>query len=368
MTITGRRSRTLRRRAGADGAVPDHGTQRDIVRAALSDSGLLSPSESRAPGGARRIGVAVSGGMDSMCLLHAVHALAGGRWPVTCLTVDHGMRDFSRELACIRAFCKRRRIPLAVAVLPAGIRQRARREGKSLEEALRDERYRALERMAEEAGLDVVALAHTASDQAETVLLRLLRGCGMVGVAGMRSQRDRLFVRPLLAVTRADVERYVRACRIRFVEDPTNSGDEFLRNRVRHEVLPALERIDAAAVRTLARFADVSAGQAEAFRCLVDSRLDAMAVADPKLGGLRLDRAGLAAAPLTGVLLHRAIERVSGRAPTAAQVRQVEKVLEQGGGVRRVHLRQVLVRVDRTSVLIVPADTRCLRRGGKPPA
>ena len=118
----------------------------------------------------------------------------------------------------------------------------ARQQRLSLEAAARRLRYRFLDRVALESGGARIALGHHAGDQAETVLLRLLRGSGTCGLGAMDHVRDERYIRPLLSFERAAIETYARACDIAFREDCTNTDLRFARNRVRHQLLPYLQR------------------------------------------------------------------------------------------------------------------------------
>lgn len=193
-----------------------------------------------------RILVAVSGGADSIALLHALHAAAPRfGWRLTVAHLHHGIRG--RAADDDAAFVRRTAAGLRVPCVTGKVRvpSLARRQGISLEMAAREARYAFLARAARQAGADVIATAHTADDQAETLLLKLIRGAGRAGLAGIpgetRRQGQRV-VRPLLQVTRADIRRYLQRRALTWREDESNADPIFLRNRVRHELLPFLER------------------------------------------------------------------------------------------------------------------------------
>jgi len=191
-----------------------------------------------------RILVAVSGGPDSMALLHALHALRGRlRVDLWVGHVDHALRDESADDA---AFVVRiaSELGLDVTVARRDVAADPASDGRSLEDAARRVRYDALLSMARACGADRIATAHTADDQAETVLLRLLRGTGVAGLAAMPASRpleERHLIRPLLQVSRHDVRAYLDAHDLASREDATNADVRFQRNRIRHELLPWLE-------------------------------------------------------------------------------------------------------------------------------
>ena len=198
--------------------------------------------------GGRRVLVAVSGGLDSVSLAHALWE-ASRRYALELAIghVDHGLRGaeseadeaFVRELAAGLglSFASRRADPRAAR---AG---RSSRDRPTLQEAAREERYRLLRVLALEAGASRIATAHTADDQAETVLLRLLRGSGPDGLAGIpETSTDGRIVRPLLRVSRAEVASYAAERGLRWREDASNASDAYARNRLRHHWLPGLAR------------------------------------------------------------------------------------------------------------------------------
>jgi tRNA(Ile)-lysidine synthase len=190
--------------------------------------------------------VGVSSGADSVALLYALHFLRkrlGIRLAVAHL--NHGIRgkaadrdeEFVRQLAW--------RLGLSFVSEHADVPALAKRRGISIEMAARAARYDFFARAMRATGSNVLATAHTADDQAETVLLRFLRGAGPQGLGGMayRSDRDGLIViRPMLDATHADAVQFLKRHRLRWREDASNRDTDFLRNRVRHELLPLLEK------------------------------------------------------------------------------------------------------------------------------
>ena len=188
-------------------------------------------------------GVACSGGADSMVLADAAIAVAGAPHVVT-LTIDHGLQ------ACPDVAAWARGLGAAAVTRRVEVPPRA-----SLEAAARQVRYAALEALADELGLAVILTAHTARDQAETVLLRIVRGTGPAGLVGIPARRGRL-LRPLLGTSREVVDQYAAERGLPIWSDPMNDDRRFARARVRHDVLPALRRdnprIDAALIRLAA--------------------------------------------------------------------------------------------------------------------
>ena len=190
--------------------------------------------------------VAASGGIDSSVLLHGLAALARQRGLELAVGhVNHGLRGAESEADAdfVRQQAEALGLPVAVArVDPQALRQgRASRERPTLQEAARDARYRALTALARDLGTGHIATAHTADDQAETVLLRLLRGTGPDGLGGIPERsRDGQVVRPLLRATRAEIERWARDRGLSWREDGSNASDDYTRNRLRRHWIPGL--------------------------------------------------------------------------------------------------------------------------------
>jgi tRNA(Ile)-lysidine synthetase-like protein len=184
--------------------------------------------------------VAVSGGADSTALLVALASLARETGLELCAAhLHHGLRgrDADADQAHVRELCTRLHVPLATARWDCAARMR--RRGLSGEAGLRTLRREYLLHAARACGALGIATAHTADDQLETLLLRLARGTGLAGAAGMRA-RHGAWLKPLLHATRADIERDLTQHRIAWREDASNASPAHARNRVRHSVVPAL--------------------------------------------------------------------------------------------------------------------------------
>ena len=185
-----------------------------------------------------RVLCAVSGGVDSMYLLYRMAELAAQRgFVVGCAHFNHGLRgaESDRDEAFVRAQCEKLGVPFY-----AGRGDVTSVRGMGTEAAARELRYAFLTQCAAEHGYDWIATAHTADDNAETLLLNLARGCGLRGLTGIPPQRGK-YLRPMLDTTRAQAEAYLTAHAIPHVEDSTNASDAYARNRVRHHAVPALE-------------------------------------------------------------------------------------------------------------------------------
>lgn len=202
----------------------------------------LIRGEKMLPRGSRVL-CAVSGGADSVCLLAALYRLREKLGvELSAAHYNHNLRgeESRRDEAFVRELVENRFPGVALYVGGGDVAKAARERGAGLEETARALRYAFLEETATAAGCDKIATAHTADDNAETVLLHLARGTGMQGLTGIAPVRGEL-IRPLLTTTRAEVEAFLKENHLPHVEDSTNSDDTYARNRVRHQVVPVLE-------------------------------------------------------------------------------------------------------------------------------
>ena len=199
---------------------------------------------------------AVSGGRDSVCLLHYLHSISARYgFSVAAGHYNHHMRPTAqRDEDFVRALCRQLEVPFYTdgcdVVAAAGA------AGLGVEEMGRHLRYEFLERLADELGAERIATAHHMADQAETVLLNLLRGTGPEGLGGIPPVRGRL-IRPLLNTPRQEIEEYLFRHGLGHVEDETNERLAFARNRLRKNVMPELEQINGALRQNLARTAAI---------------------------------------------------------------------------------------------------------------
>ena len=286
-------------------------------------------------GPGHRLLAAVSGGVDSMVLLDALACLRerlGLR--VLVAHIHHGLRGRAADgdAAFVAAEAARRGLGVSIARLHPG----ERRPGESVQVWARTARYRHLDAIAERVGASHIAVAHTQDDQAETVVLNLLRGTGPRGLAGIPPGRHRI-LRPLLQVSRAEVEAYATSRHVPFRVDASNASDAYRRNRVRHHLLPLLvKEYNPRIVESLASLAglmreDDSALAAQADRLLAESgRVVDRAVI--------LDVTALAAVPPSVVrrAFHGAFQQASQAAHslTRRHLDALRGLLSRGGAVR----------------------------------
>ena len=187
---------------------------------------------------------AVSGGADSMCLLHLLSSLAKeGGFRVSAAHYNHSLRgaESDRDATFVAEWCALRGIPCIVGAGDVG--REAELRGLGVEETARQMRYEFLRTVADTTGCDRIATAHSADDNLETLLLHLVRGAGLHGLAGIPPRRGDI-VRPLLTTARADIMAYLEEHHVPHVEDSTNTDEAYARNRIRRQVVPVLRQLN----------------------------------------------------------------------------------------------------------------------------
>lgn len=200
---------------------------------------------------------ALSGGADSMFLLHRLLALREERGlQVFAAHYHHGLRgeESERDADFVAQQCKKLEVPLVIE--RGDVKSFAVRERLGIEEAARNLRYEFLNKTADRLSCERIATAHTLNDQAETVLMNLCRGAGCRGLGGIPPVRGRI-VRPLLQTGRDEIETWLREHEIPWVEDSTNLSDEYARNRFRHGVIPLLLRENPSVLEAIGRTAEI---------------------------------------------------------------------------------------------------------------
>ncbi len=314
---------------------------RDRVRRTIRQHALCPPGT--------RVVIGLSGGSDSVALTHLLLDLAKhGEFTVVAMAhLNHQLRASAER---DESFCREfgRRLGLPIVVEAADIRSFAQAQSLSLEDAARRVRYAFLERVAAEMDADRIAVGHTQDDQAETFLLKLMRGAGLTGLGGIYPRRGAV-IRPLLDVADEDLRDYLVSRGQEWVEDESNDDLDNPRNRVRHRILPELDRAAGGSTRSaISRAAALIREDGQWLDELSEERFRTLAVQTE--GGLELDVGSLAETPppvLRRVLL---------------------QAMRASAGTREVgleHVEAVAALLSETQGGVDVPGSRAERRGGK---
>ncbi len=315
-------------------------TLREKVLTAIRRDDMVSPHTP--------VTVGLSGGADSVALLHVLLQLqAELEISVSAVHINHGLRgeEALRDEAFVKALCAEWNVPLTVCSHNVAAIAKARHLG--VEEAGREVRYACFSQCD-----GVVATAHTASDNAETVLLHLCRGTGLHGLTGIPSVRGNV-IRPLIDCTRAEVEAYCEENRLSYVTDSTNADTAYARNRIRRCVLPQLKEINPQAEEAIARLV-ASAKEWEAY--LASRAEDALQCAQNGDGTFS-KKALLSLEPaVLSEVLRRLVGEQGRQRGSDYHIRQAAETLKNGGRLSLPANRQLSVFSDKVSIEPVTAS------------
>lgn len=301
--------------------------------------------------------VAVSGGPDSVALLRLLHWLIP-RWRLrlTAVHFNYGLRgsESEEDQTFVMALCDSLEVPLRC--VPLDVRARPRRV--SLQAQARELRYSAMTRMAGAVGADRIAVGHTADDQAETILLWMLRGAGLAGLGGMPAQREGLIIRPLYEIRRQELVTLLGKAGQAYRQDSSNSKPLYTRNRIRHELVPVLSRIAPGAIDALCRMGDLCREDDRYLDGQVQS-VGALLVQPGVDGGYSLNRHRfLAQSPALQRRLLREVFRLlhpARRAPSLATIEAVRRFAMSKAGEERYCAGSVRIRMAQDAVLMQSA-------------
>jgi len=197
----------------------------------IEENNLINPGEI--------IGVACSGGRDSMALLHYLNSIKGNKFSVVCINIDHDLRETSAgDSAFVCCYCEKNDIK--VLSYKVDVKSLCEKEKLTLEEGAREARYRIFKSLIKNKVINKIALGHHAQDQAETILQNIFRGSGLKGASGMDYMKDGIIIRPMLSTPRTEIQAYITINEIPFVDDETNFENDYSRNFIRNEIMPLI--------------------------------------------------------------------------------------------------------------------------------
>lgn len=308
--------------------------------------------------GGESVLIGLSGGPDSVCLTTVLKKLSSALdLTLNAVYIDHGLRpsETPREAEFCEEFCQGLGIPFRAASID--VKQYAEAHGLNIQEAARQLRYRELDAVAFEARADRVALGHNLDDQAETFLMRILRGSGPGGLAGIPPVRGNI-IRPLIETEREDIEEFLAAEGISYVVDSSNLGDKYMRNRVRVSLMPLVKEFNPNILQTLSHTADIFREEERYFDIAVTKTL-------MRLITNKTDTAiELFLSPLEGMdsvllrrVLRRAIEETRGlRGIQFVNLEDIIKLVKEGSSGDRIHLPKGIRAIKKYSTLLLTSE------------
>ncbi len=300
--------------------------------------------------------VGLSAGADSVCLLTLLRMLREEyRLSLSAVYVNHNLRpeETPAEIALCTNLCRVSGVPFSLREIDL----QSGSEGRNLQEAARELRYRAFHAAAAEAGATKIGLGHTADDQAETVLMRLIRGSGPGGLAGIPIRRG-MIIRPLLQTSRLEIERFLQDEGIPFLTDSSNRSDHYLRNRLRQNVMPEILRINPSFLSTVMHTVSVFRDEERYLSIAVTKALMKMISrkTDSRIELFLIPMETLDVAILRRVL-RRALDEVESlRAVTFRHIDEVIRLVREGAAGDRLHLPRGIRVIRDYSLLIITSD------------
>ncbi len=312
----------------------------------------------------------VSGGADSVALVHILAELSSGfSLRLGIAHLNHCLRgaESDRDERFVIALAERLSIPCFTAGKDAEAHRRAHR--LSPEEAARELRYDFLNAVAQEKGFNRIALGHHADDNAELVLMFLLRGSGPSGLSGIPPSREGKYIRPLMGLSRSDILAYLMQKGADYVTDSSNSDLRYLRNRVRHQIIPHLKtHCHPHVVRTLNRISEILRDEEQWLGRITEDLFQRVLAAE-KRDSLRLSISGLAGMPIAAQrrVIRHALSHVKGnlRGITFAHAENIRRILETDEVIRCLDLPDRIRVTKQGNLLCFSAEEQSLRSLGK---
>jgi len=335
-----------------------------IVKETIATHHMFNPGDS--------VLVAVSGGPDSVVLAHVLRSLAV-EYPLRLAIahLNHGLREeeSDRDADFVAAFARHLDLPFYTAKKEVRVRRRGRQ--RSLEEAARKIRYQFFNDMAQRHGFNKIALGHHSDDNAELVLMFLLRGSGPLGLSGIPPVRDGKYVRPLINLKRSEILAYTTEKKLNFVSDSTNADPRFLRNKIRHHLIPELQHTyNPQIIETINRLASILREEDRWLDALLEPVFNRCVRTDDA-GGIRLEISDLE--PLGGAAKRRIVRKAIAavkkdlRRITFSHIDAVLRLLETGTPGGSLSLpRGITAVLTREALLILKGKIHRFRSDGRP--
>lgn len=302
--------------------------------------------------------VGLSGGPDSVCLLHVLHNLRDEfSLKLHAVYIDHNLRpdETPAEIAFCKTLCERLSVPLIIKLLD--VKSFAREQGLNKQEAARQLRYWVFDEISFSIKADRIALGHNADDQIETLLMRLLRGAGPQGLSGIPPVRKNI-IRPLIDIERTEIEDFLDELRVNYITDSSNLKDYYLRNKLRHIFIPELKKINPSISLTTAKTMDILREEESYFELIVtktmmrlisrktDKRIELFLVPMEAMGKVILRR-----------VLRRAIDETRGlKGLEFSHIEDIIDLIKQGQHGDRLNLPKGLRVIKNYSLLVITSE------------
>ncbi len=302
--------------------------------------------------------IALSGGADSVCLLKILHKLMDEyEINLSAIYIDHNLRpdETPFEITFCKKICDSLSIPFITKTID--VVSFAKSEKINKQEAARELRYRVFYETAHELKIDIIALGHNIDDQAETMLIRLFRGSGTAGLAAMPPVRGNI-IRPLIEVQRSEIEAYLDSQNTAFVMDSSNLTDRYLRNRIRHIIMPEIKKINPAASKTISRTSDIYRDEERYFDILVTKSLMKMiSRKGEQTIELFIAPMGILDIVILRRVLRRAIDATKGlRGISFVHIEDILSLLKSGKSGDRILLPNNIRVIKKYSVLTITSE------------
>lgn len=321
------------------------------IRATITKHSMLSGTETILAG--------LSGGPDSVCLLHALHKLSGEfRLKLNAIYIDHGLRpdETPHEIEFCNKLCQGLSVPFITKSID--VKAYAKEYGLNKQDAARDLRYKVFDEIAFEIKADRIALGHNADDQVETFFMRIFRGSGPKGLSGIPPVRGKI-IRPLIEVERVDIEEFLEDRRINYIVDSSNMKEDYLRNKIRLSFVPEVKRLSPDIAETMSRTMEILREEERYFDIIVtktlmklisrktDSRIELFLVPMESMEKVILRR-----------VLRRVIDETKGlRGLGFVHIEDIINLIKHGQHGDRLCLPKRLRAIKNYSLLVITSET-----------
>ncbi len=322
----------------------------DSVKETIKKFNMISQGE--------HILIGLSGGADSICLLKVLSLLKDDlEISLSAVYIDHNLRpnETPFEIDFCKKICNLFNIPMTIKSID--VISYANNNKISKQEAARELRYATFYESAYQLKADKIALGHNADDQAETVLIRLIRGSGPLGLSAIPPVRHKI-IRPLIEIERSEIEAFLDSHNIGFIIDSSNLTDRYLRNKIRHLIMPEIKKINPSVVKTILRTADIYRIEEKYFEILVTkSMMKLISRKNEQSIELFISPLQILDPVIIRRVLRRAIDETRGlKGITFIHIEDIIKLIKNGKSGDRLYLPNNIRVIKKYSVLVITSE------------